>query len=242
MAGAFRLEDVAPWGRNRVEYTAFFDLAGLLPHQRILDCAAGPSSFTAEMSRLDHLVVAADPLYRLPKETIKQRIAATRGPMMAGVRAAADRFVWDDYRSPEALEATRLSAMKHFLEDYEEGRGAGRYLDAALPALPFDDGAFDLALCSHFLFLYAEAHDFDFHLASALELSRVARETRIFPLLDLDGHRSPHLTPLLDALTTHGLATEVREVGYEFQKGGNQMLVIQKQGQSPFFTREAEAE
>ncbi len=125
MAGAFRLEDVAPWGRNRVEYTAFFDLAGLLPHQRILDCAAGPSSFTAEMSRLDHLVVAADPLYRLPKETIKQRIAATRGPMMAGVRAAADRFVWDDYRSPEALEATRLSAMKHFLEDYEEGRGAG---------------------------------------------------------------------------------------------------------------------
>ena len=228
MAGVFRLEDAAPWGRNRVEYTAFFDLAELPPHQRILDCAAGPSSFTAEMSRLDHLVVAADPLYRWPKETIKERIAANRGPMMAGVRAAAERFVWDDYGSPEALEATRLSAMKHFLEDYDEGRGAGRYLDAALPALPFEDGAFDLALCSHFLFLYAESFDLDFHLASALELCRVAREARIFPLLDLDGRRSPHLAPLLDALASRGLATEVRQVGYEFQKGGNQMLVIQE--------------
>ena len=228
MPGDFRLEDAVPWGRNRVEYTTFFDLAGLPPHQRILDCAAGPSSFTTEMSRLDHLVVAADPLYRWPKETIKERIAANRGPMMAGVRAAAERFVWDDYGTPEALEATRLSAMKHFLEDYEEGRAAGRYLDAALPELPFEDAAFDLALCSHFLFLYGETFDFDFHLASALELCRVARQARIFPLLDLEGRPSPHLAPLLEALASRGLAAEVREVGYQFQKGGNQMLVIQK--------------
>lgn len=225
--GAFRLEDAAPWGRNRVEYTAFFDLAGLPPHQRILDCAAGPSSFTAEMSRLDHLVVATDPLYRLPKEAIKARIEATRAPMMAGLRAAAARFLWDDYGTPEALEATRLSAMKHFLEDYEEGRDAGRYIDAALPALPFEEGAFDLALCSHFLFLYAETLDLDFHLASALELCRVARQARIFPLLDLEGRPSPHLAPLLDALKVRGLAAEVRAVGYEFQKGGNQMLLIE---------------
>ena len=228
MPGDFRLEDAVPWGRNRVEYTTFFDLAGLPPHQRILDCAAGPSSFTAEMSRLNHLVVAADPLYRFAKLAIKARIEETRGPIMARVRDAVGRFVWDDYGTPEALEATRLSAMKHFLEDYEEGRAAGRYLDASLPELPFEDAAFDLALCSHFLFLYGEALDLDFHLASALELCRVAREARIFPLLDLEGDRSPHLAPLLDALASRGLAAEVREVGYEFQKGGNQMLVIQK--------------
>jgi hypothetical protein len=228
VAAAFRLEDAVPWGRNRVEYTAFFDLAGLPPHQRILDCAAGPSSFTAEMSRLNHLVVAADPLYRFGKHAIKARIEETRGPIMARVRAAAGRFVWDDYGTPEALEATRLSAMKHFLEDYEEGRAAGRYLDASLPELPFEDAAFDLALCSHFLFLYGEAFDLDFHLAAALELCRVAREARIFPLRDLEGERSPHLAPLLDALASRGLATEVREVGYEFQKGGNQMLLISR--------------
>ncbi len=229
MPGAFKLEAAAPWGRNRVEYTAFFDLYDLPPHQRILDCAGGPSSFTAEMSRLDHLVVAVDPLYRLSKPAIKARIEETRGPMMAAVRAAAGRFLWDDYGTPETLEATRLSAMKHFLEDYEEGQAVGRYLDASLPELPFEDAAFDLALCSHFLFLYGEACDLDFHLASALELCRVAREARIFPLLDLEGDRSPHLAPLLDALAARGLATEVRRVGYEFQRGGNQMLVIREQ-------------
>lgn len=226
MAGEFKLEAATPWGRNRVEYAAFFDLAELPPHQRILDCAAGPSSFTAEMSRLGHLVVAADPLYRLSKQEIKARIEAAREPMMAAVRAAVGRFVWDDYGTPEVLEATRLSTAKHFLEDYEEGLALGRYLDAALPDLPFEDAAFDLALCSHFLFLYAEAFDLDFHLAAALELARVAREARIFPLLDLEGERSPHLAPLLNALASRGLATEIRRVGYEFQKGGNEMLVI----------------
>lgn len=228
MAGAFRLEDAAPWGRNRVEYMAFFDLGDLPLHQRILDCAAGASSFTAEMSRRGHLVVAVDPLYGLSKAAIKARIEAARAPVMAALRAAAGRFVWDDYGTPEVLEATRLSAMKHFLEDYEEGRAAGRYFEAALPDLPFEDGAFDLALCSHFLFLYGAAFDLGFHLASARELVRVAREARVFPLLDLEGERSPHLAPLLDALASQGLATEVRRVGYEFQKGGDEMLVIRQ--------------
>jgi SAM-dependent methyltransferase len=205
----------------------------LLPsHQRILDCAAGPSSFTAEMSRLGHLVVAADPLYRFSKDAIKARIEQSRGPMLAGLRAAAGRFVWDDYGTPEALEATRLSAMKHFLEDYEEGLAEGRYLEAALPDLPFEDEAFDLALSSHFLFLYSAQFDLDFHLASVLELCRVAREVRIFPLLDLQGERSRHLAPLLDTLAPHGLATEIRKVGYEFQKGGNEMLLIRREAPS----------
>ena len=61
------------------------------------------------------------------------RIAEAQAAIMAGVRAEAARFVWDDYGSPEGLERTRLSAMKFFLEDYEEGRAEGRYLDAGLP-------------------------------------------------------------------------------------------------------------
>jgi SAM-dependent methyltransferase len=226
MTGEFKLEAAAPWGRNRAEYTAFFDLTGLPPHRRILDCAAGPSSFTAEASRLGHLVVAADPLYRLSKDEIKARIEESREVMVAGLRAAAHRFVWDTYGTPEDLEAARLSAMKHFLEDYEEGLAEGRYLEAALPDLPFEDEAFDLALSSHFLFLYSARVGLDFHLASVLELCRVAREVRIFPLLDLEGERSRHLLPVIDRLQGRGLATEIRKVGYEFQKGGNEMLLI----------------
>lgn len=231
--GAFRLEDARPWGRNRAEYVSFFDLGSLPPHRRILDCAAGPSSFTAEMSRLGHLVVAADPLYCFPKEAIKARIAAARPLIMAGVRAARERFVWDAYGTPEALEATRLSAMKHFLEDYEEGLAEGRYLDAALPDLPFEGQSFDLALSSHFLFLYSAQHGLEFHLAALRALCRVAAEVRVFPLLDLDGRPSPHLAPVREALAAEGLASEVRRVPYEFQKGGDEMLVMDAGNDGP---------
>ncbi len=152
---AFRLKDAVPWGRNRAEYAAFFDLDfGAVP-ARILDCAAGPASFTAEMIAQGHDVMAADPLYAFPEEAIAARMVEVRSLIMAGLREAAGRFRWDDYGSPEGLEATRLAAMKHFLKDYEAGRAAGRYVAATLPHLPFAEGAFDLVLCSHFLFLYS---------------------------------------------------------------------------------------
>lgn len=228
MKGAFKLDDAAPWGRNRAEYATFFDLGALPEDTRILDSAAGPSSFTAEMAALGYDVVAADPLYALNKAQIKLRIELTREAMMSGLRAAAERFVWDAYGTPEILEATRMATMKHFLEDYEPGRAEGRYVVAALPDLPFDDGAFDLALSSHFLFMYSERFDLDFHVAATFELCRLAREVRIFPLLDLEGARSRHVAPLLEACATRGLTAEIKTVDYEFQKGGDEMLRIEQ--------------
>lgn len=227
-AAGFVLDEAVPWGRNRVEYAAFFDLAELAPATRVLDCAGGPSSFTAEMSALGFPVVAADPLYRLTRAEIKLRIELGREQVMAAVRAGRDRFVWDAYGTPEGLEATRLSAMKLFLADYEAGQAAGRYIAAGLPALPFGDRAFDLALASHFLFLYGARFDRAFHLAGLRELCRVAREVRIFPLVDLAGRRSAHLEPALAMLAAAGLTAELAEVGYQFQKGGNQMLRIRR--------------
>jgi SAM-dependent methyltransferase len=222
----FDLDRAVPWGRNRAEYLAFFDLLDLAPGARILDCGAGPSSFNAEMTALGFKVVSADPLYGYSKPAIAGRIAGARSAIMTGVKAASGRFVWDDYGSPEGLERTRLSAMKFFLEDYEEGLAEGRYRDARLPELPFDDGAFDLALSSHFLLLYSAQLDLAFHQAAVLEMLRVAAEARIFPLLDMAGTRSRHLEPLIEALTASGYACEIRAVAYEFQKGGNEMLRI----------------
>ena len=226
MTSDFDLDRAVPWGRNQVEYLAFFDLLDLAPGTRVLDCGSGPSSFNAEMTALGFDVVSADPLYGYGKAAIAGRIAEAQTAIMAGVRAEAARFVWDDYGSPEGLERTRLSAMKFFLEDYEEGCAEGRYVDAGLPALPFADGAFDLALSSHFLLLYSTQLDLDFHRAAVLEMLRVAKEARIFPLLDMTGGRSPHLAPLAESLTTEGFACQVRAVAYEFQKGGNEMLRI----------------
>ena len=103
-----------------------------------------------------------------------------------------------------------------------------RYLAASLPSLPFADGSFDLALCSHFLFLYSERLDADFHAASVLELCRVARQVRIFPLLSLDGRRSPWIEPVCDRLRGAGHVVSLPTVDYEFQRGGNQMMEIRR--------------
>ena len=51
-----------------------------------------------------------------------------------------------------------------------------------MPDLPFDDGAFDLALSSHLLFLYSEQFDLGFHVRALEEMLRVAAEVRVFPL------------------------------------------------------------
>jgi ubiquinone/menaquinone biosynthesis C-methylase UbiE len=53
---------------------------------------------------------------------------------------------------------------------------------AALPDLPFADGSFAVALCSHLLFCYPQLGR-GFHQAALEELTRVAREVRVFPLL-----------------------------------------------------------
>lgn len=216
-----------PWGRNRAEYSAFFDLAGVAEDARILDIGAGPSSFTAEMAMLGRDVVAVDPLYRETPVAIAERIAETRGQVMEGLARHADRFLWDVYRDPAHLEEVRLSAMSLFLEDLV-GPRRGRYVAGALPCLPFADDRFDLVLISHLLFLYSDALGPSFHQAAVTEALRLAPEVRIFPLIDLNGLPSPHLQPVRAAAHRLGATAETRAVPYHFQRGADRMLVLHR--------------
>lgn len=224
--GAFELGGVVPWGRNRAEYTAFFDLGDVAPSTRILDCAAGPSSFNAEITRAGFRVISVDPLYEHDAESIRRVCAGASKAMIEGMRKARDRFVWDCLRSPEHAAEVRRVTLDTFLGDYEGGRAEGRYRAAALPDLPFDDRVFDLALCSHFLFLYSHDLDASFHLAAIGEMVRVGGEARVFPLLDMDGQPSGHVEPVRGALEATGYATSIETVDYEFQRGGNEMLRV----------------
>ena len=115
-----------------------------------------------------------------------------------------------------------------FLMDYEDGLEEGRYIAAELPDLPFEDDSFDMALCSHLLFLYSDHLDEAFHKASIDEMLRVAKEVRIFPLLTLENKPSPHLEPVIDHLRSNGYKAEVVQTGYEFQKGADEMLQISR--------------
>ena len=116
--------------------------------------------------------------------------------------------------------------MHRFLEDLPVGLERGRYRTDALPHLRFAGGAFDLALCSHLLFLYSDALSLEFHLSAIEEMARVAEEVRAFPLLGAYGASSPHLRPLVGALWDRGYAVEIRRVPYEFLQGGNEVLSV----------------
>ncbi len=224
-----QLSQVVPWGRSLSEYAGMFALSEQDLTKDILGCADGPASFNAEMTARGRRVVSCDPLYIFSGREIRRRIDATFATMMSQMPITYTNFVWDAIPSIQALGELRMTAMETFLRDFARGRQRGRYVVSALPHLAFADGAFDLALCSHFFFLYAQHLAEAFHVAALRELCRVATEVRVFPLLDLDGQVSPHLDPALTALRRAGFQAAVRRVPYEFLKGANEMLVIERQ-------------
>ena len=162
----FTLEEVVPWGRSFDEYQRMFALGDDDLSRRILGCGDGPASFNAEATRRGATVVSVDPLYRWDAAQVQQRIDATYDTVLEQTRRNAGEFVWNAIGSVEELGRVRMTAMRTFLEDYPQGRTQGRYVDAELPVLPFADRSFDLALCSHLLFLYSVQLDQAFHAAA----------------------------------------------------------------------------
>ena len=222
----FTLDRVVPWGRSFDEYRRMFALTEADLRLSILGCGDGPASFNAEATRLGVSVMSCDPIYRWDGRFLRERIDATYEQIIEQTRQNAHEFVWDSIRSLEELAAVRMAAMQAFLDDYRSDQRRGRYVAAALPTLPFADASFDLALCSHFLFLYSSHVSEAFHRAAVLEMCRVAHEVRIFPLLALGGRRSVHVEPVADDLRCSGHDVSIEEVPYEFQKGAKEMMRI----------------
>jgi hypothetical protein len=222
----FTLDQVVPWGRSFDEYRRMFALGDEDLDRRILGCGDGPASFNAEATICGARVVSCDPIYRWDTDQIRDRILATSGPMLDETRRNAHEFVWDSISSVDELGRIRMAAMDVFLGDYGRGKTEGRYVEAALPKLPFADAAFDLALCSHLLFLYSTQLGEVLHREGIQELCRVAHEVRVFPLLALGGGRSPYVVANVATLLEAGHGVNIETVPYEFQRGGNQMMRI----------------
>lgn len=218
---AVKLSSVVPWGRSFNEYVGMFALSAEDLGRSILDCAAGPSSFASEMFLRAGRVIACDPIYEFSAEQIRARVAEVRDDMIRQVRGQMGQFVWEYIRSVEHLEEVRMGAMEKFLADFAADASRERYRAMSLPKLAFANGEFDLALCSHFLFLYSDKLDEAFHLDSIRELLRVAREVRIFPVTEMDGRPSRHLAKVQAIFKT-----QLVKVEYEFLKDANQVLVV----------------
>jgi len=222
-----KLNTIVPWGRNFDEYQLMFNLSESELNASILGCGDGPASFNAEMTRQGRSVVSIDPIYSFSATQIRQRVEETYATVISQVKRNSEQYIWKNFRDADELGAARLAAMEGFLADYLTGKQEGRYLAQALPKLSFREQQFELCLCSHLLFLYSEQLSFEFHLDAITELLRVAREVRIFPLIKIDGKPSTYPEPLLKQLSQQGIRTSIQTVGYEFQKGGNQMLCLQ---------------
>ena len=222
----FSLQDVVPWGRTLAEYRAMFALTEQELRTRILGCGDGPASFNAEANQHEYRVVSSDPIYRYSVRELQSRIAETAETISTQLKENPHEFVWTHFSSPDALIAARMAAMEDFLADYPLGLEEERYVEDSLPGLPFTDRCFDLALCSHFLFLYSEQYDLEFHIESIAELCRVSGEVRVFPLLELGSVPSRHLEAVVSEFSQRGHTVEIVRVDYEVQRGGNQMLRV----------------
>ena len=221
---ANRIGNMLVSSRSLAEYRRMFALTDDDLTGRILDCPGGAASFTAEVGT----ATAADPCYALPAAEIG---ALTRADLLRGYRyhqANPDEYVWTFFTDPEHYLASRTASIEAFTEHFQAN--PERYVAASLPELPFPDRSFDLALCSHLLFAYADRLDLAFHLASILELLRVAAEVRVFPLVPMGLAENPTLGELITQLERMHVRAVVRPVDYEFQRGGNSMLACHLNG------------
>ncbi len=230
---SFKLKDVVPWGRSFNEYRAMFALSDVDLNCRILGCSDGPAAFNAEMYKLGKTCVSVDPLYQFSKKEIQERISSSYNEVMAQAAANKDEFIWDTIKDVQELGRIRKQAMVTFLNDFEKGKEQGRYITGSLPELPVGSllsvkKEFDLALCSHFLFLYSKQFSLDFHFDAIRALCSVAREVRIFPILELGSKVSRHYDSMEEILTREGYTISLEEVAYQFQRGGNQMLRVSR--------------
>lgn len=220
------LNNVVPWGRSLDEYKDIFSLTEADLNKSILGCGDGPASFNAELTAHGGNVVSIDPTYEFDAAALKIRISQVYDEIMSKMHINKDKYLWETIPSVDALGEIRMNAMNTFMSDYDKGKKSGRYLNESLPKLSFNNNQFDIALCSHYLFLYSAHVNLEQHIESIIELSRVAKEVRIYPLLSLNGEKSPHLKAVISALNNLKLTTSVVEVKYQFQKGATQMLVV----------------
>jgi hypothetical protein len=215
------------WGHNVDEYRGMFDLSEDDMNARILEYGCGPNAVNARQFHEDHEAVSCDPLFVLDKDILYSKSVMIFAEMADEIRKHQDQFDFSQCGgSLDALIEQRQKGLKEFFADYEQGKDEGRYYGAADYHLPFPDFSFDFALSAHYLFADLDEQTVDFHLNVIRELARVAKEVRIFPLIDRDGKTSEFLGPVLLQLQQEGYGAEVREVDYHLHKAENAMLRV----------------
>ena len=223
-----QLENIVITGRTFEEYSSFFDLKiEDLKGKKVLDCPSGASSFVSTLKQNDIDIIGVDLLYEFDIKSIETQGYKTIKKIYQDT-SWMDVYKMDFYKTKENHRNHRETALKTFVQDYN----STNYVFAKLPNLPFKNKEFDIALSSHLLFVYDNILDYEFHKNSILEMLRVSKEVRIFPLVDFKNSKvgeeknfSPFLYQVLDELLKD-FKYEIVRVDFEFQPRANFYLRI----------------
>jgi len=218
--------DILLWGHSYDAYIRMFALSDEDLKLKILDCCGGPSSFNTLLTQKGGQVISTDQLFALPKKKLEQKIDEVFSEMLAIVEAHKERFTWDEIKSPQELAAIRRENINIFLDDFEKGREEGRFITDIPPELHFQHYEFDLALVSHYFFANCPDQSTEYHVDAITNLCDVAKEVRIFPLLNSSGEIPDIVGPVTQGLHQAGLGVEIKAAPYKFQKKGNAMLRV----------------
>lgn len=195
---------VASTCRSFEEYRAMFQLTETNWNKGpVLDVAGGASSFVAELNAMGIAAFAADPFYEGETEAIIAAGFKEIEVSSAKLENIAGNYDWSYYGSPKQHRRLRENSLARFAADFRKADAGSRYYAASLPNLPFETDAFELVVCSHFLFLYADTFGKAFHADALAELIRVLRpggELRIYPIITLKWEECSFLSEVLREL------------------------------------------
>ena len=221
------LKSIALIGRTFEEYYDMFDLNDtLLKNEIILDVASGVSSFCAQANRQGFNVTASDRIYTFSPAEIRKKCSHDLDMIIKQLPGVADLYVWNFFKDIDSLQVQREKAYKLFIEDFKN-YGTKRYVPVEYPLTDFLNKQFTISLISHFLFLYEDKLNYDFHKKTIMELLRItSKEIRIFPIVNMKGERSSLVNTLMQDKDFKRFHIKIKKVGYEFMKNGNEMMVI----------------
>jgi SAM-dependent methyltransferase len=228
----YKQAGVAMTCRSFEEYLQMFSLKEAdLKKAKIVDIAAGASSFTDDARAKGYDVSAYDPLYSLSAEAMRQHGEKDLTEASEKIDQLAHLFKWDYYGSYEQYLQLREDSLARFLKSYSILKGHGVYQAAKLPQLPARDAAYTLVLCSHFLLLYHEQFDLSFHKAAIMELLRICKpggEIRIYPMLTLKWEPYPYMDELLTFIRNEGAEAVCLSSQLPFIPNSTELLCIRK--------------
>ncbi|WP_066352490.1 hypothetical protein [Aliarcobacter skirrowii] len=227
---SLNLENIAITGRTFEEYSIFFDLKlEDLKGKKVLDCPSGASFFVQTLKQNGIFAKGIDIIYKFTKDEIEKQGIKTLEKIYQNT-SWMDAYKMDFYKTKENHKKHREDALKGFLEDYN----LDDYIYCELPNLPFENKEFDLLFSSHLFFVYDDRLDYDFHKNSILEMLRVSKEVRLFPLVDIQNSKvleeknfSPFVYKIIEELSKD-FKCEIIKTDFEFQVKANYYLKIFK--------------